>query len=41
MRRPPAVWPTWTPSRPFWLVLACIFGAVGGVCLAMGAASVM
>jgi hypothetical protein len=31
----------WTPSRRFWLALACVFGVIGGVCLAVGAATVM
>jgi hypothetical protein len=42
MRRPSfAVWPSWTPSRWFWVVLAGVFGVAGGVCLVLGAASVM
>ena len=35
------VWPPWSPPRRFWLVLAWLFGVVGGVCLAVGAAAVM
>jgi hypothetical protein len=31
----------WTPSRRFWLLLAAVFGVVGGVCLAVGAATEM
>lgn len=41
MRRPQMVsWPSWTPPRLFWLVLAWLFGVAGGVCLAVGAAAV-
>jgi len=42
MHRPRLVmWPSWTPPRPFWVVLAWLFGLVGGVCLVVGAAAVM